>query len=66
MMGILTASGSLARAVGPIFVSSVYHSYGPRVTFLSMCGMIILTIGGIAVVFKRLVPFKFEKDVNPP
>ncbi|XP_048740690.2 major facilitator superfamily domain-containing protein 8-like isoform X2 [Ostrea edulis] len=67
MMGILTGSGSLARAVGPIFVSSVYHLYGPRVTFLSMCGMIIVTLCWIAVVFKRLVPFKFvENNVNPP
>ncbi|VDI77954.1 MFS transporter, ceroid-lipofuscinosis neuronal protein 7, partial [Mytilus galloprovincialis] len=30
MMGWLTASGSLARTVGPIFVSQVYNAYGPR------------------------------------
>ncbi|XP_062616053.1 major facilitator superfamily domain-containing protein 8-like [Saccostrea cucullata] len=66
MMGFLTASGSLARTVGPIFVSLIYNSFGPRVTFLSLCGMIILTLGWITFVFKRLVPFRFEKGVEPP
>ncbi|XP_061183566.1 major facilitator superfamily domain-containing protein 8-like isoform X1 [Saccostrea echinata] len=66
MMGFLTASGSLARTVGPIFVSLIYNSFGPRVTFLSMCGMIILTLGWILFVYKRLVPFRFEKGMEPP
>ena len=66
MMGFLTASGSLARTVGPIFVSLIYHAFGPRVTFVTMCGMTFITVIFIALVFKRLVPFSFEKGVEPP
>lgn len=66
MMGILTASGSLARTVGPIFVSLIYHAFGPRVTFVSMCGMTLITVIFVGFVYKRLVPFKFEKGVEPP
>jgi len=56
-MGLLTASGSLARTLGPVFVSEVYDAYGPRVTFISMIVEVVLTIVGLALVFKRLVPF---------
>nr|XP_022328337.1 major facilitator superfamily domain-containing protein 8-like isoform X2 [Crassostrea virginica] len=66
MMGFLTASGSLARTVGPIFVSLIYNAFGPRVTFVAMCGMTFLTVIFIALVFKRLVPFSFEKGIEPP
>jgi ceroid-lipofuscinosis MFS transporter 7 len=43
MMGWLTASGSLARTIGPIFVSQVYNDYGPRVTFIAMIIIVFLT-----------------------
>lgn len=56
-MGWLTAAGSLARTLGPVFVSQVFDAYGPRVTFIALIGIIILTIIGLLVVFKRLVPF---------
>ncbi|KAJ8298001.1 hypothetical protein KUTeg_024532, partial [Tegillarca granosa] len=44
-MGLLTASGSLARTLGPIFVSQIYNSYGPRVTFIAVSILVLLTIG---------------------
>ncbi|KAK3100140.1 hypothetical protein FSP39_015244 [Pinctada imbricata] len=61
-MGWLTASGSLARTIGPIFVSQVYNSYGPRVTFISMSGVVLFTIGGFCGIYRKLVPFKFIDD----
>lgn len=56
-MGWLTASGSLARALGPVFVSQVYDAYGPRVTFISVIGIIVLAVVILLVIYKRLVPF---------
>ncbi|XP_053400186.1 major facilitator superfamily domain-containing protein 8-like [Mercenaria mercenaria] len=61
-MGWLTAAGSLARTLGPVFVSQVYDAYGPRVTFVSLIGIIILTIAGFGIFFKRLVPFKTARQ----
>lgn len=66
MMGWLTASGSLARTIGPIFVSQVYNDYGPRVTFIAMIIIVFLTTVLYLLVFKRLVPFKFTKDIESP
>ncbi|KAK7496588.1 hypothetical protein BaRGS_00012240, partial [Batillaria attramentaria] len=56
-MGFLTATGSLARTLGPIFVSQVYDAYGPRVTFASSCGVILLTLCCCAAAYRRLLPF---------
>ncbi|CAC5362112.1 MSFD8 [Mytilus coruscus] len=64
MMGWLTASGSLARTVGPIFVSQVYNAYGPRVTFVSMIIIVFLAILMLLGVFKRLVPFTFTAMIS--
>ncbi|XP_076117652.1 major facilitator superfamily domain-containing protein 8-like isoform X2 [Mytilus galloprovincialis] len=64
MMGWLTASGSLARTVGPIFVSQVYNAYGPRVTFVSMIIIVFLAILMLLAVFKRLTPFTFTAMIS--
>ncbi|XP_071125175.1 major facilitator superfamily domain-containing protein 8-like isoform X1 [Mytilus edulis] len=64
MMGWLTASGSLARTVGPIFVSQVYNAYGPRVTFGSMIIIVFLAILMLLAVFKRLTPFTFTAMIS--
>ena len=66
MMGWLTASGSLARTIGPIFVSQIYNDYGPRVTFIAMIIIVFLTTVLYLLVFKRLVPFRFTKDIESP
>jgi ceroid-lipofuscinosis MFS transporter 7 len=57
-MGWLTAAGSLARALGPVFVSQVYDAYGPRVAFTAMTANIFITVIILLIVYKRLVPFK--------
>uniref|UniRef100_A0A667GUN9 Major facilitator superfamily domain containing 8 n=1 Tax=Lynx canadensis TaxID=61383 RepID=A0A667GUN9_LYNCA len=56
-MGWLTASGSAARILGPVFISQVYTSWGPRWAFSLVCGIVVLTIMLLGVVYRRLVPF---------
>ncbi|KAM8928175.1 major facilitator superfamily domain-containing protein 8 isoform 4-T4 [Lycaon pictus] len=56
-MGWLTASGSAARILGPVFISQVYTSWGPRWAFSLVCGIVMLTIILLGVVYRRLVAF---------
>ncbi|XP_006887639.1 PREDICTED: major facilitator superfamily domain-containing protein 8-like [Elephantulus edwardii] len=56
-MGWLTASGSGARILGPVFISHVYTYWGPRWAFSLICGILILTITLLGVVYKRLIAF---------
>ena len=58
MMGWLTASGSLARTLGPIFVSSLYHHVGPLITFSTVDGIIAASIVLLLVSGHRLVPYR--------
>ena len=63
-MGWLTAAGSLARVLGPIFVSQIYDAYGPRITFIAMIILIVLTLIGLSLTFKILVPYKINKVIG--
>ncbi|XP_016003588.1 major facilitator superfamily domain-containing protein 8 isoform X2 [Rousettus aegyptiacus] len=56
-MGWLTSSGSAARILGPVFISQVYTSWGPRWAFSLLCGAVMLTIILLGVVYKRLIAF---------
>ncbi|ELK07648.1 Major facilitator superfamily domain-containing protein 8 [Pteropus alecto] len=56
-MGWLTASGSAARILGPVFISQVYTSWGPRWAFSLICGIVMLAIILLGVVYKRLIAF---------
>ncbi|KAM9237525.1 major facilitator superfamily domain-containing protein 8 isoform 2-T2 [Dugong dugon] len=56
-MGWLTASGSGARILGPVFISQVYTYWGPRWAFSLVCGIVILTITLLGAVYKRLIAF---------
>ncbi|KAF6306660.1 major facilitator superfamily domain containing 8 [Rhinolophus ferrumequinum] len=59
-MGWLTASGSAARILGPVFISQVYTSWGPRWAFSLVCGIVVLTITLLGVVYKRLIAFSIR------
>ncbi|EPY85538.1 hypothetical protein CB1_000371036 [Camelus ferus] len=59
-MGWLTASGSAARILGPVFISQVYTSWGPRWAFSLVCGMVVLTITLLGVVYKRLIAYSIR------
>lgn len=59
-MGWLTAAGSGARTLGPIFVSHVYTLFGPRWAFSLICGMVIGAILLLIAVYKRLIAFSIR------
>ncbi|KAL8207027.1 UNVERIFIED_CONTAM: Major facilitator superfamily domain-containing protein 8 [Gekko kuhli] len=56
-MGWLTACGSGARILGPVFVSQLYTHLGPRWAFSLICGIVVLSLLLLEVVYKRLVAF---------
>ncbi|XP_076856068.1 major facilitator superfamily domain-containing protein 8 isoform X2 [Brachyhypopomus gauderio] len=56
-MGWLTASGSGARTLGPVFVSQVYTILGPRWAFSLICGIVLVAILLLMVMYKRLIAF---------
>nr|XP_028600283.1 major facilitator superfamily domain-containing protein 8 isoform X1 [Podarcis muralis] len=56
-MGWLTASGSAARILGPVFVSQLYTYLGPRWAFSLICGIVLLSLLLLEIVYKRLVAF---------
>ncbi|KAM4709109.1 major facilitator superfamily domain-containing protein 8 isoform 2-T2 [Discoglossus pictus] len=56
-MGWLTAAGSAARTLGPIFVSQIYTHFGPRWTFALICAIVGVSIIHLIAVYKRLIPF---------
>ncbi|XP_034020010.1 major facilitator superfamily domain-containing protein 8 [Thalassophryne amazonica] len=56
-MGWLTASGSGARTLGPVFVSHVYTILGPRWAFSQICGMVLVTIILFGSIYHRLLAF---------
>lgn len=56
-MGWLTASGSGARILGPVFVSQIYTHLGPRWAFSLICGIIVFSLLLLEAVYKRLTAF---------
>ncbi|XP_036407861.1 major facilitator superfamily domain-containing protein 8 [Megalops cyprinoides] len=56
-MGWLTASGSGARTLGPVFVSQVYTSLGPRWAFSVICAVLLGALILLAVMYHRLIAF---------
>ena len=62
-MGLLTTSGSLARVVGPVFVSFIYQEYGTWLLF----GLVAASLGASFIItilaYRELVPYdKLTKD----
>ena len=57
MMGLLTAAGSLARAIGPMGFTALYEHFGPYVTFATTVGIFASTIVFILISSPRLVPY---------
>ncbi|XP_008433899.1 major facilitator superfamily domain-containing protein 8 [Poecilia reticulata] len=56
-MGWLTASGSGARTLGPVFVSHVYTLLGPRWAFSLICGMVVLGVILLLSAYHRLIAY---------
>lgn len=64
LMGFLTAAGSLARSIGPIFVSYVYTHLGPQITFAILDGYIGVVIILAVLFYTRLVPYKYSSGLS--
>ncbi|KAJ8371687.1 hypothetical protein AAFF_G00303270 [Aldrovandia affinis] len=64
-MGWLTASGSGARVLGPVFVSQVYTHLGPRWAFSLICSVVLAAIALLAAMFHRLVAFSYHHGDSP-
>ena len=56
-MGLLTAAGSLARAMGPFFVTLLYGHLGPLGTFPVVDGLVAISVLVMLCSCHRLVPF---------
>lgn len=59
-MGWLTASGSGARTLGPVFVSHVYTLLGPRWAFSVICGIVLAAVVLLSAMYKRLIAFSIR------
>lgn len=55
-MGILTGAGCLSRALGPVFVSTVYARRGPAATFGSTAALTFAALAALRVLYARLAP----------
>ena len=67
-MGWITATGSLARCVGPVMVTAAYVEVGPRWTFFGVDIMMTLSILTFAILYDKLIPFHeyVRKKVSAP
>lgn len=62
MMGWLTAGGSAARLVGPVYVTSMYNALGPGITFSSVGGLVLLSLVYASCIHGRLRPHLLFRD----
>ncbi|KAL0880526.1 hypothetical protein ABMA27_002919 [Loxostege sticticalis] len=53
-MGVLTGAGCVSRALGPIFVSTVYARRGPDATFGSTAALTFAALVALRLVYSRL------------
>lgn len=60
-MGLLTAIGSLARVLGPVYVTVVFENYGLRWAF-GIIGLInIVSFFVLLLSWTRLIPYRERK-----
>lgn len=57
MMGYLTAAGSLARIIGPIYMGQMYSTVGPRLSLAIVLAMLVLSVFLCAWHYSRFVPY---------
>ena len=57
-MGILTATGSLARICGPVFVSEIYKEFGTYWTYGTTAGSFVAAALVTLLTWKRLIPIQ--------
>ncbi|KAJ0183569.1 hypothetical protein K1T71_001545 [Dendrolimus kikuchii] len=55
-MGVLTGAGCLSRALGPVFVATVYARRGPAATFAATAALTFGALLALRLVYARLAP----------
>lgn len=55
-MGLLTGAGCLSRALGPLFVATVYARRGPDATFGATAALTFAALLALRCVYSRLRP----------
>jgi len=61
-MGIITAAGSFARILGPIFVSEIYKEFGTYWTYgLTALSLALATLGTV-LTYRRLIPLEMRMN----
>ncbi|KAI6173267.1 hypothetical protein M3Y98_01063500 [Aphelenchoides besseyi] len=64
--GIMQMSGSFARLTGPIIISSLYSTYGPRHAWILEIVVLAATIGLWLIFYKRMIPLEVDEEQPPP
>uniref|UniRef100_A0A2M4AJY3 Putative transporter/transmembrane protein n=3 Tax=Anopheles triannulatus TaxID=58253 RepID=A0A2M4AJY3_9DIPT len=59
-MGLMTGSGCMSRALGPVFLSTIYTKYGLYWTFGSTAVMMAITMLWLWYMRQRLAPVSYE------
>lgn len=54
--GIYQAGGSLARILGPVYLTTMYTLFGPRATFGSIIAVLLVVIAINLYLFDHLIP----------
>ena len=66
-MGLISASGSLSRSIGPLMVGWIYNEYGTYWTFgfsLIATGVALILL---LVSYRRLIPYHmYLEKTRPP
>lgn len=64
-MGVLTTSGSLARVVGPVFVSYIYQEFGTWLLFGLVTGSLVISFLISLISYRVLIPYnQLSKDLS--
>ncbi|XP_053684876.1 major facilitator superfamily domain-containing protein 8 [Sabethes cyaneus] len=63
-MGIMTSSGCLSRAMGPVFLSTIYTKFGLYWTFGTTALMMAGTMLWLWIVRERLTPISCENPIT--
>uniref|UniRef100_A0AC35G7R1 Major facilitator superfamily (MFS) profile domain-containing protein n=1 Tax=Panagrolaimus sp. PS1159 TaxID=55785 RepID=A0AC35G7R1_9BILA len=58
--GILQASGSIARIIGPLGISVLYTDFGPRMTWNTEIAVIGITLLCWIIFYKRMIPLSLN------
>ena len=58
MQSCFSAVGGIVRSTGPANITYVYVSTGPRSTFLSINGLLLISRLFIVILFRLLVPYR--------